>query len=664
MTPEQAIKQGLYVFPTRWGYSKKAKKETHIPLIRWGTESTDDPTVVAGWREKWPDCYFCVAAVKSGITIYDIDDKNGKSGSNTSALHEMEHGTLPATMRVKTPSGGLHLYYKGSTRTGTNRFGEGVDSAVMCPLPGSVVSGKGTYELLSGGGDALAELPQWCHDMAGKAKVQEERDDTCSTEHLDAPLAVAQAATYFQTAPPAIEGEGGDDTAYRVFCTARDMGLSEKVCADLAIQYYMSRCVPGDPDWIRDKVHNVYRYAERPLSDSDVSSGFGVVEMDGPPPAVDHNDMMVGWDDLLVRPMPREWIVPGLIPKGEVTAFYGDGASGKSLLALQLVMAVNGGGENDKRIDQETGFDQCIEPTITKVIPDVDVNYNNSYNSNVLWLNHFVRPCLTLYVSCEDDKEELKRRGFAVMESVGSGASSVPLRLWSRAGEGNLLAVSGRQKMERGPFYTTLVDVLNGMGDGHKLVVLDTISDVFGGDENDRANVSQFIKEFLKGLCIRHNCTILLIGHTNKQGQVSGSTGWLNACRSQLQLARHENTNMANYRRLWTGKANYAASGDATGQVVEWRDGVFHVAREDEMVDETFQIDMDLMMAAIVEQARKNQPYGQHHAAILYIHGNIQRTDGTMIDKDTSKRLLAQLIKDGDVQVVKGMKDGNGIWPV
>lgn len=45
--------------------------------------------------------------------------------------------------------------------------------------------------------------------------------------------------------------------------------------------------------------------------------------------------------DLEGVPVPeREWLVPDLIPARNVTLLYGDGGTGKSLLALQLAVAV------------------------------------------------------------------------------------------------------------------------------------------------------------------------------------------------------------------------------------------------------------------------------------------------------------------------------------
>ena len=41
---------------------------------------------------------------------------------------------------------------------------------------------------------------------------------------------------------------------------------------------------------------------------------------------------------------PREWLVDALVPMKTVTLFSGDGGTGKSLLALQLAVAVAAGG--------------------------------------------------------------------------------------------------------------------------------------------------------------------------------------------------------------------------------------------------------------------------------------------------------------------------------
>jgi AAA domain len=68
---------------------------------------------------------------------------------------------------------------------------------------------------------------------------------------------------------------------------------------------------------------------------------------------------------------PREWIVPDYIPHKTVTLLYGDGATGKSLLAMQLAAARALAGE---------------------------------------WIGLLPEPGQTLVLSAEDDADEMQRR--------------------------------------------------------------------------------------------------------------------------------------------------------------------------------------------------------------------------------------------------------------
>ena len=94
-----------------------------------------------------------------------------------------------------------------------------------------------------------------------------------------------------------------------------------------------------------------------------------------------------------------------------------------------------------------------------------------------------------------------------------------------------------------------------------RLVVLDNAAHFFAGNENDRGQVTAFVN-LLYSLCRELDVTILLIAHSNKAGDsYSGSTAWLNAVRSQIVLARPEDSLDPDERLLTLGKANYARQG-------------------------------------------------------------------------------------------------------
>jgi hypothetical protein len=245
------------------------------------------------------------------------------------------------------------------------------------------------------------------------------------------------------------------------------------------------------------------------------------------------------------QPTPRRWLVEGWIAKGEVNSMYGGGATGKSLLALQL----------------------CYSSAI-----------------GLPWLGLDTGQASSLFVSCEDDDDELHRRHVAIKNGLGHGIGNPfgAVSLWDRVGHNNLLATGdGKGGLVAGPFLNPLKDELAKVTPG--LLVLDTLADVYGGNEIDRVQVNSFLKTCLGGLIqerkqASHELTILLLGHPSKSSMAdgtgfSGSTAWENGVRSRLYLSRPEDGG-PDERTLERGKANYAGGDDGQRALI-WSDGVF-----------------------------------------------------------------------------------------
>lgn len=72
------------------------------------------------------------------------------------------------------------------------------------------------------------------------------------------------------------------------------------------------------------------------------------------------------------------------------------------------------------------------------------------------------------------------------------------------------------------------------------LVVLDTLADLFGGDENNRTQARRFIG-ICRHLAIETNCAVVLIAHPSLSGmasgrETSGSTAWDGSVRSRIYM--------------------------------------------------------------------------------------------------------------------------------
>nr|WP_253203788.1 AAA family ATPase [Methylosinus sp. KRF6] len=234
------------------------------------------------------------------------------------------------------------------------------------------------------------------------------------------------------------------------------------------------------------------------------------------------------------------WLVDNLIPHANVTLLSGDGATGKSLLALQLGVATATAGD---------------------------------------WLGLKPHPGRVVFVSAEDELDELHRRLARMtprLESLGC-LTIVPL-----AGRDAVMAAPmGREGLlQPTPIFAALRRIVE--THSPDLLVLDTLADLFGGDEIKKVHARQFIS-LLRGMAFEFGATVLLLSHPSQAGLnsgsgMSGNTAWNNSVRSRLYFERRINKfdgseDDIDIRVLTTKKSNRAASGGKI--VVRYSNGVF-----------------------------------------------------------------------------------------
>jgi RecA-family ATPase len=258
-----------------------------------------------------------------------------------------------------------------------------------------------------------------------------------------------------------------------------------------------------------------------------------------PPPALAFINV-AAWHG---QPVPdREWCVLNRVPMRNVTLFSGEGAIGKSIVSLQLAVA------------HVLGRD---------------------------WLGTLPEIGPVLAVACEDDANELQRRLSLILTHYGATFAELEdLHLLSLAGQDALLATADRHGLIK---PTKLFHQLNAAACEirPKLIILDNSADVFGGNENDRTHVRQFIG-ILRGVAITANAGVLLTSHPSLTGMnsgtgLSGSTAWNASVRSRLYMKRatteKDEEPDPNLRVIEVMKANYGPVGETI--TVTWKDGVF-----------------------------------------------------------------------------------------
>ncbi|NED96845.1 DNA primase [Phytoactinopolyspora alkaliphila] len=87
------------------------------PLVPHGFhDATTDPGVIRSWWQRWPEANLATPTGHPGYDVIDIDvHPDGDGYLHMAVLHS--RGLLDGWIHtVKTPSGGLHLYFPGTTQ--------------------------------------------------------------------------------------------------------------------------------------------------------------------------------------------------------------------------------------------------------------------------------------------------------------------------------------------------------------------------------------------------------------------------------------------------------------------------------------------------------------------------------------------------------------------
>jgi hypothetical protein len=119
--------KGIRIIPIQPGTKQPGIKS-------WQTLATNNPDTIREWYEgPYKGWGVGIATGRAGnrqIFVLDIDDRDNVHGSDTLTDLENEHGKLPETVTVLTPSGGKHLYFTTPTPVRNDagrRLGPGLD---------------------------------------------------------------------------------------------------------------------------------------------------------------------------------------------------------------------------------------------------------------------------------------------------------------------------------------------------------------------------------------------------------------------------------------------------------------------------------------------------------------------------------------------------------
>lgn len=166
------------------------KPNAKTPAVEHGLkDASTDPDMIRLWWTWWPDANVAIATGQPGPDVLDIDTKTAADGM--ASLAQLDRAGLAEGYLgvVRTPSGGLHRYYRGTNQRNGSIARRGVDfrsAGGYVLAPPSIVDGR-PYEVVEWRVGARGRALDWSRVKA----------------LLDPPRRISP-----QTAPP-----GGDVTA-------------------------------------------------------------------------------------------------------------------------------------------------------------------------------------------------------------------------------------------------------------------------------------------------------------------------------------------------------------------------------------------------------------------------------------------------------------------
>jgi hypothetical protein len=586
---------GLQVVPAPYPMRAAGDKRPALPEWRTLHEALVTDTVFERWYaygtgtyHKNPNMGVICGHASDNLMVIDADQYKSATSGNwwQDVIRVHNHGIDPDTWRAKTGGGGTHRFFKAPMhwRVPTNSTALEVDirgQGGFAMLPPSKHLSGNDYEWIDGfepWTTELAEAPQWLLDAI----------DELVANHAGAGTGGTARTTH--------HGPDFDALGFRI--NGREQYMTQMVWAACVNLWRDSPIMPhpADLDRLMREAYAVYELqVGTRLKGVDRDAGLeqegrgismfavkwrralskweGKIAEDGaipspnqpppgqtppgapPPPPGSQSGWSAGQfsgtsDPIPVGsikgiPKPRKWLVQEWIPAGAITALYGDGGTGKTLLGQQLVYAGDIG---------------------------------------AMWLGIEMPITRSLAVLCEDDMDELHRRHDDIKADLGHAIGNPFTRswVWPRVGSDNILVTFDRDNRPNVSAFFFLIKK-HVLDKQIELLVLDTVADFFGGNENIKAQVNYFIKVMCADLIVEAHAagftlTVVLLAHPSQAGMntgagTAGSVGWNAGVRSRLYLTRDPNGG-ANDRILARMKSNYAAAGDDKTMNLVWADGV------------------------------------------------------------------------------------------
>lgn len=495
---------GFKLFPVRLNDKRPAVTNWQ----EWAEDSTTEK--IRRYVCDEGNCNWGILPAASGHLVLDIDSGYKKKdkkviktvGDMTLAQLEKVHGKLPSTFAVRTPSGGRHLYFKGTCRPTQSVLGKHIDTRSEASY---VVAPGSTYQTVDENGNESegiyaiindvepAECPQWVLDALKRTVNTKPAPDRLAASKLDTESNIAEAMEFLHSAPLCSEGEGkhGGEYLLNIFMELRDRGISQGKAKTLVLQNYNDRC---DPPWdmadeehalhFHKKLHNAYTYAQNPIGikTEEARTAAAQAEFTGEPESSLKKSTLIPlhWVNKIdsTKIPKRKWIMERKYAAGEITSIIAPGGMGKSSVTMADAVAISSG----KAL---TGF---------------------KVQRGSVWLYNL-----------EDSRDELERRFLGLCECYHVPLSEIS-NLAYTSGRDHPLTLAKKIKGEAKANDEDIERLIETIQQNSiSILFLDPFSRCYSVMENDNSEMN-IVMNALTRIATETGCAICIVHHSSKAG--------------------------------------------------------------------------------------------------------------------------------------------------
>lgn len=449
---EEALKYakaGFAVFPLEVSGKK--------PLTTNGCkDATKDLGVIKAWWGNTPNANIGIAtgSVSGGLFAIDldIDEDKGINGYETLKQWEQSNGKLPDTCQTITGRGGYHLLFRSDKQI-RNRVNilEGID-----------IRGEGGYIV----------APPSMHPNGNRYEWEYGLEDI---EIQKADFNVYNLLNYkgkemgqFQL-PVSIPSGERTATLVKLVCSLQSKGLSDETIKAAVQSENQSRCTPplNERELEKEVFPALRRYEKG-------TSSYVVLDKGRTREAISDNLQLISMEE--VEEKTPEWLIPGYIPRYQITTLAGDGGAGKTTIWCDIAAAVSSG--------KRSFLERCI--------PEEFVH---------------TEPGKVLFFSSEDSFEYTLKYRLVKSGANLKNISSISLK------DDRFSEIKFNS-----PFLERLIEYHR-----PQLVIFDPIQSFVPADiQMGQRNAMRTCLNPLIGLGEKYGATFLVIVHANKQSGVYG----------------------------------------------------------------------------------------------------------------------------------------------